>query len=142
VLGFEDAPDLAALDRQVVLGELLPEPVQRPMAGGRDRAIGGLGRDGPRLGDHPAPHVLVVRARTPAARDVIQAGEAVRVEALDPGPNGVGAQLQPRGDRRDGLALGRELDDPGPHGQTNRRGLGARQTLDLGSLFVAHLPHV
>src|SRR5262249_44081081 len=62
MVGAQDTPDLAASDRHAVLGQLVLQAIQGPMAGGRHLPVGWFGQEAACLGDHPAIDLLVIGA--------------------------------------------------------------------------------
>src|SRR5260221_3359535 len=87
VLSLEQAADLAALDRDAVLGELRLQPIHRPVAGGRHLPLRRLGRQAAGLRDHPVGLVRAIGGRTPAAWRILQTLHTFIRQALSPPPH-------------------------------------------------------
>jgi hypothetical protein len=91
----EDLADAAALDRDALpLIEIGPQAVQRPAAEGQAQALG----IGQRRGDHFGALLGGVGVRAPGPGPILQAVEALLIEAMDPGVDGGARQAQLLGD--------------------------------------------
>jgi hypothetical protein len=143
VLGLEQAPDLAALDRQPVLGELSLEPIEGPRARGRHLPVRWFlwfGRQPPRFGHHLAVHALGVDAWAAGPRGVVQPDQALGGEALDPLPHRLRTHAQLLRDDRRAEPLRCKVNDSCPPHEAHRGALRPHQPRNLLAFRVRQCP--
>jgi hypothetical protein len=130
----EDLADAAALDADaLLLIEVGFEPVERPAAEGQAQVLGG----GQGRGDDLGALLGGVGRRPPGAGAFLEPGEALRVEAADPGVGGRPGAAERRGDGGGGSALG-GLDDAGALDEADRGGARAEQLVEGLLLLGGH----
>jgi hypothetical protein len=131
----EDLVAAAALDRDaLLLVEVGLQAVECPAAEGQAQVL----RGGQRRGDDLGPLLGGVGRRPAGAGAFLQPGEALLVEAADPGIGGRAGATERRGDGGGGSALGSRLDDPGALDEADRGGAGAEQLSDGLLLLGGH----
>jgi hypothetical protein len=135
-LGEEDLVDPTPLDRdRLVLVEVGPEPVQRPAGEGQAQR-GGVGQG---RGDDLGDLLGRVGGRAARTRLIRQGGDALGVEASDPGVDGGARDAEIAGDGGDAAALAGRQHDPGPLDQAGLGGAGAGELFEFLPLRVGQL---
>jgi hypothetical protein len=121
----EDLADAAPLDRDTpLLVEVGPQAVERPAAEGEVQPL----RVGQRRGDDLGALLGGVGVRPAGAGPVLQAAEALLVEATDPGVDGGPAGAQVAGDLAGASPVGEGDEEPGP---LDESGLGGARVSEL-----------
>lgn len=131
----EDLVDATPLDRQALpLVEVGLQAVERPAAEGQAQDLG----VGQRRGDDLGSLLGGVGRRPAGALAFLEPGEAVLVEAPDPGIGGGAGAAEGRGDLGRRSAVGGRLDDAGSLDQADRGGARAEQLGDGLLLLGSH----
>jgi hypothetical protein len=131
-LGQEDLVDAAAPDRDaLLLVEVVPQAVERPAGEGQAELL----RVGQGGGEDLGDLLRGVGGGPARAGLVVQAGDALEVEPLDPGVDGGARDAQVAGDGGGVPALGGREDDPGPFDDAGLGGAGAGEVLDAPPLL-------
>jgi hypothetical protein len=135
-LGEEDLVDPAALDRDPpVLVQVGRQPIQRPGGEGQVQRLG----SGERGGDHRGDLLGRVGRRPAAARPILEAVEALGVEAMQPAARQVGPEAELVGDLPYVMALPGAPDDPGALDLPRGRGARMGHSFYRGALRVRQL---
>jgi hypothetical protein len=135
--GQEDLVDPAPLDRDPLLFvEIVPESVQGPAGEGQSQALG-IGQGG---GDDLGPMVGRVGRRPARAGLVLEAGEALFVEAMDPEIDGGPADVEFVGDGGGAPSLGGGQEDPGALDEPGGRGARMSELFEVVPLLGCQLP--
>jgi hypothetical protein len=87
-------------------------------------------------GQDPQPLVVAVDQRAARPRAVLQAGQALRLEAMPPVANGVLVHAHHGGDLAIGHAIGGQQHHPGSLGGPLGGGVGTHPALQLGPFGV------
>lgn len=110
-LVHEDLADAAPLDRDaLLLVEVGAKAVECPAAEGLAQAL----RVGQRRGDHLGALLGRVDVRAAGPRTILQSGEALFVEAMDPGVDGGTREAELLGNSARRASVGDGQEDPGP----------------------------
>jgi hypothetical protein len=115
--------------RDADVGQRIGELAVAPVAGRVGRLLGDGGHD-------PQPLVVAVDQRAARPWAVLQAGQALSLEATPPVANGVLVHADHRGDLAVGHAIGGQQHHPGPLGGPLRGGVGTDPALQFGAFTV------
>jgi hypothetical protein len=137
-LGSQQVIDAAPFDRQA-LGfiQVRLQPVQGPGAK-REIELLRVGQGG---ADHAPDRLGAIRRRATRPRLVFESRQAGRIEALDPGPHGVGMEPELRRDGWGRRARRRGGDDAGAFDPPRRLGPGMGHLRNRRALRIGHHSH-
>ena len=132
----DDRADPAAAHGDAVAGQVGDQPVQGPRREGKAQ----FGRAGQRRGDDGAALLGRIGRRPSRAHVLLQPVHAAGVEAVQPVPHRVGAQVHPGTDLGRLQAVHGMHDDLGASHQPGSQRVGARDPLHRHPLILAQLP--